>query len=132
MSEKLSLTGNWNYPTNVRFGAGRIAELAECCKSLGMTRPLLVTDPGLADRDIIKDAAAANTADAADGIFLSCANWRSMSVAVRIEGETGKPVVTSNQATVWATRHRLGFADPVAGYGQLLQQAPAEAALAAE
>ena len=63
MSEKLSLTGNWNYPTNVRFGAGRIAELAECCKSLGMTRPLLVTDPGLADRDIVKDAAAANTAD---------------------------------------------------------------------
>ncbi len=63
MTEEFSLSGNWNYPTNVRFGAGRIAELAKCCKNLAMTRPLLVTDPGLADRDIVKDAAAANDAD---------------------------------------------------------------------
>ncbi len=39
---------NWNYPTSVRFGVGRIAELADACKSAGMTRPLFVTDPGLA------------------------------------------------------------------------------------
>ena len=39
---------NWNYPTNVRVGAGRIDELAEACKSLGMSSPLLVTDSGLA------------------------------------------------------------------------------------
>ena len=46
MSE--TLRGNWNYPTAIRFGAGRIAELPEACRSLGMTRPLLVTDAGLA------------------------------------------------------------------------------------
>ena len=63
MTEDFPLTGNWNYPTNVRFGAGRIGELAKCCKNLGMTRPLLVTDPGLADRDMVKDAAAANDLD---------------------------------------------------------------------
>ncbi len=63
MTKDFPLTGNWNYPTNVRFGVGRIDELAKCCKSLGMTRPLLVTDPGLADRDMVKDAAAANSAD---------------------------------------------------------------------
>ena len=39
---------NWNYPTAVRFGAGRIAELAEACKSVGMQAPLIVTDPFLA------------------------------------------------------------------------------------
>ena len=38
---------NWSYPTEVRFGAGRIGELAEACGSLAMRRPLLVTDPGL-------------------------------------------------------------------------------------
>lgn len=43
----IPLTGNWSYPTAVRFGAGRISELAEACTSLSMTRPLLVTDPGL-------------------------------------------------------------------------------------
>jgi len=43
-----ALRGNWNYPTSIRFGAGRIAELPEACSSLGMKRPLLVTDPVLA------------------------------------------------------------------------------------
>ncbi|MBL7480456.1 iron-containing alcohol dehydrogenase [Legionella bononiensis] len=43
-----SLTANWNYPTRVRVGPGRIQELASACKELGMNAPLLVTDPGLA------------------------------------------------------------------------------------
>ena len=41
-------TANWSYPTAVRFGAGRIKELAEACRAAGITRPLLVTDAGLA------------------------------------------------------------------------------------
>ncbi len=57
-----TLSGNWNYPTAVKFGAGRITELAEHCKSLGMTKPLLITDPGLAALPMIKDALAANEA----------------------------------------------------------------------
>ncbi len=43
-----SLTGNWNYPTSIRFGCGRIRELPDACGELGISRPLLVTDPGLA------------------------------------------------------------------------------------
>lgn len=39
---------NWNYPTAVRFGAGRIAELPEALQVAGIRRPLLVTDAGLA------------------------------------------------------------------------------------
>ncbi|HEV2079862.1 MAG TPA: iron-containing alcohol dehydrogenase [Allosphingosinicella sp.] len=50
---------NWNYPTAIRFGAGRIAELADACRSLGMARPLLVTDRGLAEMPMVEDAAAA-------------------------------------------------------------------------
>ena len=41
-------TANWSYPTAIRFGPGRIEELAEACKSAGINRPLLVTDSGLA------------------------------------------------------------------------------------
>jgi alcohol dehydrogenase len=41
-------TANWNYPTAVRFGAGRIRELPAVCRAEGMLRPLLVTDSGLA------------------------------------------------------------------------------------
>ena len=42
------LFANWSYPTAIRFGAGRVAELAEACRAAGMARPLLVTDRGLA------------------------------------------------------------------------------------
>ncbi len=47
---------NWSYPTSIRFGAGRIAELAETCDALGMKNPLLVTDSGLAATAMIGDA----------------------------------------------------------------------------
>ncbi len=47
--------GNWNYPTRVRFGAGRIRELPASCRELGVTRPLLVTDPGLAGLPLFSD-----------------------------------------------------------------------------
>ena len=45
----MKLVGNWNYPTSVRFGAGRIAELGAAVKAAGISRPLLVTDPRLAE-----------------------------------------------------------------------------------
>jgi alcohol dehydrogenase class IV len=38
----------WNYPTTVRFGAGRIKELPDALSFAGIKRPLFVTDPGLA------------------------------------------------------------------------------------
>ena len=57
------LSGNWNYPTAVRFGAGRIRELAQVCKDQGMTNPLLITDPGLAALPMIADALSANQAE---------------------------------------------------------------------
>ena len=41
-------TANWSYPTAIRFGVGRIKELAEACRAAGISRPLLVTDAGLA------------------------------------------------------------------------------------
>ena len=49
-------TANWSYPTAIKFGAGRIKELADHCKALGMKRPLLVTDRGLASMHITQHA----------------------------------------------------------------------------
>lgn len=57
------LKGNWNYPTQLRFGAGRISELARACRSVGMSKPLIVTDPGIARLPMIAEAVAANEAD---------------------------------------------------------------------
>jgi len=57
-----ALQGNWNFPTTVRFGVGRITEMADACKSLGMQKPLLVTDPGIAALPMVKDIISANEA----------------------------------------------------------------------
>jgi len=47
----------WNYPTSIRFGPGRIAEIGVACSELGITRPLLVTDPGILNAGtIVADA----------------------------------------------------------------------------
>ena len=47
------LVSKWNYPTTVRFGAGRIAEIAEALAALGIRKPLFVTDPGLAKLPVV-------------------------------------------------------------------------------
>ena len=49
----MKLIGNWNYPTSVRFGAGRIRELGAAVEAAGMARPLLVTDARLARMPIV-------------------------------------------------------------------------------
>lgn len=48
-----TITGSWNYPTRILFGPGRIKELPDACKKLGMKRPLLITDAGLKDNPIV-------------------------------------------------------------------------------
>ncbi len=52
----MPLRGDWSYPTSVRFGAGRIAELADATRAAGMARPLFVTDPKLAATAMVKNA----------------------------------------------------------------------------
>ncbi len=47
---------NWSYPTRILFGPGRLAELGEACKTIGMKKPLIVTDPGLARLPVIEQA----------------------------------------------------------------------------
>jgi alcohol dehydrogenase class IV len=52
------LKANWNYPTIVWAGPGRIAELPAACAALGIKRPLLVTDEGLRAAPMVQQARA--------------------------------------------------------------------------
>ena len=54
----MQLTGNWSYPTSIRFGAGRISEIADACNAAGISKPLLVTDRGLANLPITQGTLA--------------------------------------------------------------------------
>ena len=64
------LHGDWLFPTEIRFGAGRIAELGDVCRRLGLRRPLIVTDRGLAATPITSLVSdAARGAGVAPGLF---------------------------------------------------------------
>ncbi|WP_252178731.1 iron-containing alcohol dehydrogenase [Endozoicomonas sp. 4G] len=49
-------TANWNFPTAIRAGVGRIKDLPAACIELGMKNPMMVTDPGLSELPMIEDA----------------------------------------------------------------------------
>jgi maleate isomerase len=68
------------------------------------------------------DAAMKAVVPEADGIFVGCTNFRCSDVIEQIEQDTGKPVVTANQATAWHLMRTLGIDDPVEGYGELLRR----------
>jgi len=58
----------------------------------------------------------------ADALLCSCTAWRSVEAVAAIEARTGRPVVTSNQSTIWASLRALGVTQPVAGFGRLLER----------
>lgn len=57
----------------------------------------------------------------AEGIVISCTNLRTTEVIDELEALLGKPVITSNQASLWAVLRRLSVNAPVMGYGRLLR-----------
>ena len=69
--EPAALRGTWSFPTRIWFGAGKISMLARACKTLGITKPLFVTDPGLAGLDMVASALAHAAADGATPTLFS-------------------------------------------------------------
>ena len=58
----------------------------------------------------------------ADGIFVSCTGMRTSSILDSLESDTGKPVVSAMQASVWDVMLKAGFTPDVAGVGSLFRQ----------
>ena len=75
------------------------------------------------DPEAIVEFASSVCLPEADALFCSCTAWRAMEAAEALEKATGKPVVTSNQATIWSVFCALGIRQPVSGFGRLLEKA---------
>lgn len=56
----------------------------------------------------------------ADAVFISCTNFRTIEIIETLEKDFKKPVITSNQATLWYSLRNLGISEPIEGYGRLL------------
>ena len=85
---------------------------------------------GINDQDpsVIVEFASRACRPEADALLCSCTAWRSVEAVEEIEKRTGKPVVTSNQSSIWMTLRKLGRTAPIAGFGRLLRNLPAVAA----
>lgn len=95
------LHGNWSYPTSIRFGVGRIRELPDACREAGITRPLLVTDRGLAALPIVAEALA---------------NLEDAGLATALYADVrGNPV--EGDVTAGIAAYRAGNHDGVVAFG---------------
>lgn len=57
----------------------------------------------------------------AQAIFISCTNFRSLEMIEKLENDLGKPVISSNQATIWAALQHLSICEPIPGGGNLFR-----------
>ena len=58
----------------------------------------------------------------ADGIFISCTNFRTIEILEKLERDINKPVISSNSATMWKMLRMAGVHEPIVGYGELLKR----------
>ena len=58
----------------------------------------------------------------ADAIVLACTNWRTLDAIERIERDTGKPVISTSQASIWAALRMIGYSESIARFGTLLRE----------
>ena len=71
----------------------------------------------------VVDFAARACRPDADALLCSCTAWRAVEAIDALERRTGKPVVTSNQATIWSALRALGAREPIHGFGRLFARA---------
>lgn len=74
-------------------------------------------------RDSIVEAALAVDDPRSEGLFISCTALPSVSAIHEIEARTGKPVITSNQASAWSLLRHAGLDYKPQGYGRLFEHA---------
>ena len=73
------------------------------------------------DPQVIIDFVPTVVQEEADTVFLAGTAWRALDAAEPLEQKLGKTVITVNQATIWMALRRLGWTEPIEGYGSLLR-----------
>ncbi len=112
---------DWN---NQRLRAYLEAHGFEVLNVEGEPRAAASGNQGINDQDpesVVEFASRACRPDV-DALLCSCTAWRSVEAVAEIEARIGKPVVSSNQSTIWASLRVLGVTEPVKGFGSLLER----------
>jgi maleate isomerase len=88
-------------------------------QGLGLVDNLIV---GRLGSETAYDVALKVNRPEADAIVLACTNWRTLDAIERIERDTGKPVISTSQASIWAALRMIGYSETIDGYGTLLRK----------
>ena len=119
-AERIVLAAPWseavNRTTAAFIEANGFKVLAQ--GALGHVRNLEI---GLLDPQSAYDLARRLDRPDADAVMLGCGNWSTFSVVERLERDLGKPVLTTNQVSLWHALKMLG-AGPLSGLGVLLRE----------
>ncbi len=99
------------------FAEGGIATIAGA--RLGISDGFRLAEP---EPEAILDLALGAWDPESDGTIITCLNFRSHPIIDELEARTGKPVVTSTQATLWHVLRLAGVSTPIPGYGRLLRE----------
>jgi maleate isomerase len=76
--------------------------------------------PAYVPRDKVYSVAREVDTSGSQAIFLPCTGWHTITVIEKLEADLSKPVISSNQATIWNLLRLAGINDKIQGYGQLL------------
>ena len=76
---------------------------------------------GLLDEQTAYDMGVGIDRPDAQAVMLACGNWLTMGIVDRLEAAIGKPVLSTNQVSLWAVLRLAGYRKPVLGWGQLLR-----------
>lgn len=87
-------------------------------EALGLVRNLEI---GLLEPQSAYDAARRIDRPGADAVMLACGNWSTFAAIERLERDLRKPVLTTNQVSLWHALKMLG-APPLPGLGVLLRE----------
>jgi maleate isomerase len=88
-------------------------------KALGHVNNLEI---GLLDEQTAYDMGVAVDCPDAQAVMLACGNWPTLGIVDQLESTIHKPVLTTNQVSLWAVLRLAGYHAPVFGWGRLLRE----------
>jgi maleate isomerase len=118
--KRIALAAPWTADTNKAVAAFLEANGITVLSQEAMGHPRN-NDIGVLDPQTAYDFGRKADRPDADAIFLACGNWQTIDIVERLERDTGKPVLTTNNCAIWAVLRILGGHESVAGCGMLLE-----------
>jgi maleate isomerase len=118
--KRIALGAPWSAPVNQSVAAFIEANGVEVLaqEALGLVSNLEI---GLLDAQTADDVGRRVNRPDADAVMLACGNWSTFGIIDRLERELGKPVLTTNQVSLWHALKMMGM-PPLGGLGVLLRE----------